>query len=224
MYKSQTSISRTTLLLLAALAAAPLAGCSASDLEADDSMSAFRVADRYPIQVSRGPVVLEVSSRHGSLQPNQMNAVASFARQAMSGGATPVTISRPSGGGASGQVARDIASLFAAQGVPGNMVRTATYPGPASAPVRLTVIKTMAVTRPCGTWDTNLADSADNAPNSNHGCAIQANIAAMVVNPNDFEAPKTMSPSPAASRAQAVSKINNGQSTNTATRSIFSLF
>ena len=35
------------------------------------------------------------------LQPTQVNAVASFARQSLAGGLTPVMIKRPAGGGAS---------------------------------------------------------------------------------------------------------------------------
>lgn len=208
--------------LLALLVAAPLAGCAMDDLEADDTFAAYRMEDRYPIEVTREPVTMEVSTRNGSLSLSQINAVSALARQTASGNPAPVTISKPSGGG--GKVAGEIASVFAAQGLPKSMIRMSSYSGPASAPVRITVVKTMAMTKPCGNWSDNVTETGSNQHFANHGCAVRANMAAMVADPNDFVAPGPMSPSPAPSRSAAVRKINEGQSTNTFSRSIFSLF
>jgi type IV pilus biogenesis protein CpaD/CtpE len=38
----------------------------------------------------------------------------------------------------------------------------------------------------CGMWPDNLADTSSNELNPNHGCAVQANIAAMAAYPEDL--------------------------------------
>lgn len=81
-----------------------------------------------------------------------------------------------------------------------------------------------AHTKPCGNWTKDATETASNEMFPNHGCAVQANIAAMVADPNDLVRPDTMSMAPGASRAAAVRKINEGQNTNSTTRSIFSIF
>ena len=60
---------------------------------------------------------MDVDTAQGSLQPSQVNAVARFARQSTAGGASPVIIKRPAGGGASARVAEEVAGLLLQQGV-----------------------------------------------------------------------------------------------------------
>lgn len=82
------------------------------------------------------------------------------------------------------------------------------------------------VRKPCGQWTENLADTASNQRFTNHGCAIRANMAAMIANPRDIETPNPISPSLAPGQVQAVKKISNGQSSATSSsgRSFFSFF
>jgi pilus assembly protein CpaD len=193
------------------LLATSLAGCAADDaLMGDNSFKPYNGSDKYPITVAKGPVTLEVASNHGTLQPGQVNAVQGFLHQATSASVTPITLARPSGGGGSTRVASEIASLMAGQGIPRQRIVFATYDAPGNAPVRLSYVSTYAATKPCGNWETDLADSSSNEGGSNHGCAVQANIAAMVANPETLVVPNATTPIPAAGRVAAITALTTG--------------
>ena len=70
--------------------------------------------------------------------------------------------------------------------------------------MQLTYIRSVAVTKECGDWSTDMADTSSNEPYPNFGCATQNNIAAMVVNPNDFVVPRPTTPALAATRTPGV--------------------
>ncbi|MBL8788943.1 MAG: CpaD family pilus assembly protein [Rhizobiales bacterium] len=214
-------LSRKSLTLVALVAGLGLAGCAHDDLALDDAYVPLSPEERFPIEYSKGPVTMEVATSHGALQPGQVNAVARFARQSLSGGVSPIVIQRPAGGGASARVAEDVASLVLRQGVPRSMIRMGTYPAPASAPVRIGYVKAMAHTAPCGNWSMDAANEFKNEQMPNHGCAVQANIAAMLANPQDVVTPQPMSPAQAASGTAAIKKISNGQSSASSMPSIF---
>lgn len=191
-----------------------LAGCVTDDLAMDDTYVPLTPSERYPIEYAKGPMTLQVATNHGTLQPAQVNVVAGFARQSMAGGATPVTIRRPAGGGASKRVAQEIAGLLLQQGVPREMIKMTTYPAPASAPVQLAYLKSYAHTKPCGTWDVNVADTAQNHTMTNHGCAVQANIAAMIADPEDIVTPNPVSPTPATASTKAIRRLYEPSATS----------
>ncbi len=46
-----------------------------------------------------------------------------------------------------------------------------------------------AQVRPCGNWNSDLADTKENGPYENLGCAVQTNIAAELVDPNTINQP-----------------------------------
>jgi pilus assembly protein CpaD len=179
-----------------------LAGCSMDELAADDQYVPVAYYERYPIKVAHAPIKLEISSQHGSLQPSQINAIAGFARSAKSSSVSRIMIRRPSSGGASRQVASQAYQLLVQSGVSPGMIATGTYPGPVRGPVQLSYMSTVAVTRECGDWSANVADTGDNVPYANMGCAVQNNIAAMVVNPENFVVPEVTTPVLAERRMQ----------------------
>lgn len=207
-------LSRKSLSFFFVVASLGLGGCAHDELALDDAYVPLSPEERFPIEYARGPITMEVSSAHGSLQPSQVNAVARFARQSMGGSLTPVSIKRPAGGGASANVAEEIAGLMIRQGVPRSMIRMGTYPAPSSAPVRLAYVKSFAHTKPCGDWSMDLTQSSQNIDMPNHGCAVQSNIAAMLSNPEDAVAPQAVTPGQAASGTNAIKKISNGSSTS----------
>jgi pilus assembly protein CpaD len=84
------------------------------------------------------------------------------------------------------------------------MISQKTYPGASKAPVQLTYIRSVAITKECGDWSTDLATTSNNELHQNYGCATQNNIAAMVVNPNDLVVPRQMTPALAATRTPGV--------------------
>jgi pilus assembly protein CpaD len=143
---------------------------------------------------------MEISSRDGTLQPKQINAIIGFSRSAVSSRSSKITILRPSGGGASGKVAREIYQLMVRSDITPSMIVQKTYPGPSKGPVQLSFVRSVAVTKECGDWSTDLTSTSRNGPYPNLGCSIQNNIAALVANPDDLVVPEPTAPALAAAR------------------------
>jgi pilus assembly protein CpaD len=202
---------RPSALALICCAAFSLSGCITDEAALDDLREpvAYSGSQAFPISVAKGPVTLEVSSRNSTLQPGQINAVQAFANQAASAGVTPITISRPSGGGASARVASEIAALMVQQGIPRNRIMVATHSAPSASPVILSYISTYAKTKECGQWPDDLSDNDMNQHMASHGCAVQANIAAMVADPNTLIVPTPTDPARAAAQVLAIKKLEN---------------
>jgi pilus assembly protein CpaD len=196
---SRLTASKAQMVVLLAISAA-LAGCSAEELAADDQYVPAAPYDQYPIKVAKAPIKLEISSKQGSLQPTQINVISGFARSARSASASKITIRRPSSGGPSRQVASQTYQLLVQSGISPSMIVQGTYPGPAKAPIQLSYLRSVAVTKECGDWSNNVADTSSNENYPNFGCAIQNNIAAQVVNPENFVVPETTTPVIAALR------------------------
>jgi pilus assembly protein CpaD len=201
-------IIRSTVTAVLLLSATMMAGCTTEEIEAGQSYSPYGGSDKYPIQVAKGPVTLNVASRKGGLQPVQVNAVSNFARKAATSGLTPVTISRPSGGGVSAANAQQIAQLIKSQGVPAQLIKMRTYHGSAHSPVKVSFTKTYAKTYECGLWPQDMTATDMNDFHPNHGCAVQANIAAMVSDPMDFEVPDATTPSSSVGAVNAINAAN----------------
>lgn len=201
-YLPVPAASRMSAILLVAMSSA-LAACSNGELALDDTYVPAAHYERFPIEVTTGPVRMEVSSRLGTLQSSQINAISGFSRSASSG-SSRITILRPSAGGASGKVARQVYQVLVQSGISPGMISQKTYPGPAKGPVQLTYVRSVAVTKECGDWSSDMANTSSNEPYSNFGCSAQNNIAAMVVNPNDLVVPRQMTPALAATRTPGV--------------------
>ena len=186
--------SATSRLIPAAALAALLAGCASDAMQ--ESYQPFSGSEKFPIEVASGPVTLAVPSSRGGLQPAQANTVAGFAREARANSVSIITVRRPSASGPG--TANGVVDVMTAQGIARSRIKLATYPGPASAPVEISYMRTYARTEPCGNWSTDLGATHENTTSSNFGCAVQSNIAAEVVNPQNFIAPAPVSMSPAA--------------------------
>ena len=200
--------------LPAVLLALTLAGCAGNDFAADNVYEPLSPSERYPIEYAKGPVTMNVASTAGTLQMSQVNAISGFARQSTSGGLTPITIRRPAGGGKSARVAQEVAGLLVQNGVSRDMIRMSTYPAGASAPVQVSYVKAYAQTRPCGDWSQDATTSGSNMAMPNHGCAVQANIAAMIANPENLVAPAPSSLATGTSAVQAINGMSTGSTTS----------
>jgi pilus assembly protein CpaD len=212
-FSKLTAKSARAVMLLAVTTS--LAGCGMDQLAADDQYLPVNHYDKYPIKVAKAPIKLEVSSRYGSLQPSQINAIAGFARSAKSASASKIAIRRPSSGGSSRQVASQTYQLLVQSGISPSMIVQGTYPGASKGPVQLSYLRTVAVTKECGDWSESMSDTGTNEPYSNFGCSIQNNIAAMVVDPQDFEVPKPMPPALASMRTQPAAAPTTSTSATT---------
>jgi Pilus biogenesis CpaD protein (pilus_cpaD) len=66
----------------------------------------------------------------------------------------------------------------------------------------------------CGQWPDDLTESSNNSRYANHGCAVQANIAAMVADPRTLKQPRRVEPKPGEAAAAAVRTVTKGGSTS----------
>jgi pilus assembly protein CpaD len=71
-----------------------------------------------------------------------------------------------------------------------------------------------AHTDPCGDWSVDAADSSDNLPMPNFGCAVQQNIAAQIADPRDLTDPRVLGASDAPRRMSVLSKYEQAQTTS----------
>jgi pilus assembly protein CpaD len=202
---TNTKYIRSAVTALLFLSAAALTGCTREELELETEYVPNSGSRQYPIIVEKGPQTLNIANQ-GSLTGNQINVISSFARKAATGSATPVTISRPSGSNA--RLAHEVANLVAQQGVSARMIKVVSHKGPAGGPVKITYSKMHARTSPCGEWPEDVTETSLNHLAFNHGCAVQSNIAAMVVDPQDFETPTPVDPPTAAASTIAVNALD----------------
>jgi pilus assembly protein CpaD len=199
-------VGRPSTLILSVILASALTGCMADD-PLENTFVPYSVDDRYPVGAAKGPVSMVVDASEGKLHPGQRRAISGIARQAASAGVTPVTISVPSGGGGSKKVASEVAQILVQSGVSEDMIRRSTYKGSAGSAVSVTFVKAHGASRECGVWDTDVTDTDSNMPMTNHGCAVRANMAAMIANPKDFELPRAMGDNPSANDIVAIDKL-----------------
>jgi pilus assembly protein CpaD len=180
-----------------------LAACKAEDLALDDRYSPS-YDERYAIKVEKRPVNMGVVAHDGMLSGEQINAVSGFAAEAKTNAQSVVTIKYPSGNPGSREAAQDIAELMVQRGISPSKIRAASYAGGRGAPVEVTFLRKVAVTKACGDWGSNLGIERGNNGYENFGCATRHNMAAMVTNPEDFEGPRVMEPTLAANRMAAL--------------------
>jgi pilus assembly protein CpaD len=213
-------LARPSALILSAVLASTLAGCMAED-PLENTFVPYSVDDRYPMGAAKGPVSMVIEAREGALHPGQRRAISGIARQAAAAGVTPVTISVPTGGGGSKVVASQVAQILVQNGVSADMIRRTTYKGSAGSAVSVSFVKTLGASRECGVWDKDLTDTDSNRPYTNHGCAVRANMAAMIANPKDIEVPRAVSDNPSANDIVAIDKLGKTTSTGSNFRSFF---
>ena len=220
MVNSKMYKSRYAKLGLGLLLASMLSGCAMDDAALEGNYKQpYGGSDRHPLTVVKAPITMEVSSAQGTLQPSQITAVNSFVHQAVQAGVTPITVAQPSGGGGSARVASEIASLIVQQGVPRAYVRFASYKGSASSPVRLFYVSAYGQSLKCGEWPDDATDTEENMLTANHGCAVQANIAAMVANPETLTVPAASTPIPGEPRVAALATFAKGAAGSASTSS-----
>lgn len=210
------------LLRLLPLAAAALLGACASSYQAIPEGVYVPVAhyDRFPLGVTTTSARIDLPVHGGRLNPSEANDVALFAQDYLSAGNGPITIARPTGGNnasAATAIASEAGRLMAAQGIPAQAIRHQSYQAPRGGTASVIVaFPRLAATGPeCGDWSVNVAQNFSNMPAPNFGCAQQANIAAMVANPQDLVTPRASTPSDTMRRTKVFQDYRSGKSSAT---------
>lgn len=156
----------------------------------------------------------------GAVSPAQDAALARFvAGWAESGRTTGVSVAAPStsGRGDPAAQARSVAARLSALGVPDAAIRVDTYDagGDPEAPVVARFDALEAVAPDCQLkWD-NLVSTNSNEVSKHFGCASARNMAAMLADPRDLQAPRRVTPADAGRRAVVLDRYRLGQVTST---------
>ena len=187
-----------TFALPAAFAALSLAGCKNSGAEIDDVYQPIATYERYPIELKKGAVTMDIPANRNLSLVNQ-DKLMRFAQMAHSNRASAIIVSRPTGSAHGYDIASQAEAILIKGGIPSNAIVSDSHGG---GSVVVSYTRSYAVTKACGDWTEDLATTGENVPYGNFGCATQHNIAALVANPEDLALPETMTPSDAARRSR----------------------
>lgn len=210
------------ILLLSALsAAALLAGCSTPTgpqavLTTGTSLDAWQ----REIKVVAAPQDIRLAPHETGLSVNQANALEGFVGDWMRAEARDITVRASDTGPAargSNRVAWDARDRLVSLGVPATKIRMMAYDGAddPKAPVVVSFNRYAAEVPQCGAWR-NLSHTNDNGVYDNFGCAITANMAAQVANPQDLISPRDTQLAEGGSRETMYEKFRKGEATGSA--------
>lgn len=202
-----------------AVAAALLGACNTGNT-ITGSLPDDGYKHRYPIVLAEAPENLDIPVGMGSagLSDAQRDTVRAFAASAADKGTGSLVILTPSGSAneaTAGAVARQVRQVALGGGIASGLVETRTYAvgdANAAAPIRLTYSRIKAVTPPCGRWTSSILPDND-VDGANFGCANQANLAAMIAEPQDLIAARAQTPIPAWRRWFVLDRYGKGEST-----------
>lgn len=182
--------------------------------------------ERHPIALVDAPTSLDVIVRGTGLDARQRDDVVAFATRYRREGSGALHVQVPEGADEIGtrRTMEGIRHAVASAGLPTSHLSVSRYAAPrgelASA-IRLSFRTLQArVDSRCGTWpqDLGVSDGAFNLRNEpywNHGCAMQANIAAQTADPVDLVRARTPEPADAAGRVRALDERRAGSDPST---------
>ena len=213
-------------IVLALVVAGLVGACDMHNARISDGLPSDGYRSRYPITVQEAPEVLDLPVGSGSagLPPDLRAVVHSFGSDAARNATSGVAVMVPQGSAneaTASYLARDIARTLKSSGLAAALVEERRYhvaDAGANAPIRLTFNRIKAVSPPCGQWTENIiADDNKGGDGAEFGCSTQANLAAMVENPNDLIIPRAATPIPAWQRWKAMQTFGAGSTGGSST-------
>lgn len=205
----------------AALLTISLGGCKT--LEHQTRVAGWELTsptERHPILVSQEPetLTLAVPRAANGLSASQRADVISFAQSARmtDAGNTRLVIQAPSGSAnesAAIAAVHDTGALLRESGFSDANINIEPFDasGQSAPAVKVSFLRYVAQGPECGKHPTNLARESKNLPATNHGCATQKNLAAMVLNPADLLGPRKSESRTAERRLETWQKYIKGE-------------
>lgn len=170
---------RRQFVLLAIIPA--LSGCLAT--AQDKSPSALRGVEAVNVPVvSRADYALDLTAPGGSLPSSEAGRLDGWFRSLQLGYGDNIYVDGPDANGAKSDVAR-VAGRFGMLVSNGAPVTAGDI---APGTVRVVVSRTTASVPGCPNWSGRSQPNLENKSMSNFGCSVNANLAAMVANPEDL--------------------------------------
>lgn len=196
------------------------AGCaSTAPSGAGPDLGALTPTQQYSIAVTHAPEQILLAPHANGLSANQVAAVDGLVGRWRDAGSDSLVIRSPANGGPEAyRTAAAIQARLEALGVDAAQVSMVGYdPGAGGrAPIMLSFERYHAQGPQCGRNWTDFTHTINNDVNSNFGCAVTANLAAMVANPEDLAHPQAETAPDADRRETVLNKYRQGTTTSTA--------
>lgn len=201
-------------LWLAALAS--LAACAATSAGPEAARAPTETqawAERVKVTPTSDEILLAVHAT--GLSANQGAALEALVGRWLRAEARELVITAPAGAGAMAVQARERLIFL---GAPAAKVRIVAADPAASgeAALRVGFVRYQAEPLKCGQAWESLTATRDNRAYENFGCAVAANMAAQVADPEDLVRPRDMAPADAGRRDVVLGKYRRGEVTSTA--------
>jgi pilus assembly protein CpaD len=206
----------------AAAGAIALAGALAGCAYPTDPFDAPLPHERWDITVreTRSVVEVPVYAHSFALSYGDIGELRSLAGEYLAAGHGPIVIALPVGNdNEEAAIVMDALSrdVLYEQGIAYRDIQGAAYDaaGMTDAPLVVMVNRFVAEGPDCHErWD-NYARTNDGGNTLNFGCALRANLAAMVTDPADLLGPRAATPPDAARRSAVLARYRSGQTTIT---------
>ena len=213
-------------LVKASLIGAALIGLSACASAAVDQQIPTPMSRTEPekwrdqIKVDGRADEIQLAVHAQGVSPNQDQALSALVSRWLSAQAREIVVSAPLGGespSAAGGMAVQVRERLTFYGAPPTQVRVVGYDaaGQANAPLRVGFEVFVAEAPRCGAWE-NLTATRKNEAYGNFGCAMAANLAAQIANPEDLVRPRDSTPMDAGRRDTVIGKYRKGEISSSA--------
>jgi len=204
--------------LLAAVLAASAAGCASVPKPTPQApRQGLTSTEQFTASVDSHQDQVLLAAHTDGLSAAQARALTALVDRWRDTGGGPIVIQAPShGGGEAYRSAMAIQDALAGLGVRETAIKLVGYEASTAegAPMIVSFASYEAKGPKCGLeWD-SFTKSATNKPNNNFGCAVTANIAAMVANPADLAVARQTDPADAQRRETVLGKYRAGAVTS----------
>jgi pilus assembly protein CpaD len=210
---------RTTRILLIASLAALAAACASPSNLPPGERTGLTPTEQFSIAVTSHPDQILLAPHAEGLSAAQVAALTALVDRWNAAGGGPIQIQAPShGGGEAYRAASLVQAELGAMGVSEDRITLVGYDGgdKPGAPIVVGFDHYQAKGPECGRkWD-SFTSSMTNGPNNNFGCAVTANVAAMVANPADLAQGQPLAPGDAGRQEVVLGKYRQGLVTSTA--------
>jgi pilus assembly protein CpaD len=209
-------------LTAAGLVLALLSACASSGAGPETAVAARTETaqwnDRVHVDAQPDEVLLVLHAEGLSARQNQ--ALDGLVSRWLAAEAREIVVSAPTGGtngDVAGRMAVAARQRLIAMGAPAAKVRVMGYDaaGAPAAPLKVGFLRYVAQVPQCGGWE-NITGTRNNTVYENFGCAVTANIAAQVANPEDLLSPRPEGPIDSGRRATVLDKYRKGEITSSA--------
>jgi pilus assembly protein CpaD len=198
--------------MVAALAMLALGACATGQ---PSSNNAVTPTEHFAIQVKPVPQELKLAAHSDGLSPAQVEALHVFIDDWRNADGPDITLKAPEHGpdrDAAYRTTTDVRDFLISQGVLPAKLRVVGYEagGDAKAPVLVGFLRYEAKGPTCGQSWSDLTQESSNQEYPEFGCAVTANIAAMIADPADLLQPRASDPADAQRRQAVTDKYRQG--------------